>query len=149
MSSPSVAGGAGQFFSHRGFGRAHPAVRGQVFPGSHGRDLFAPARDTLVRIGDPQESAFGERLAKELKTYREFSSALVDESAGDADPANSREIGGNRENIRKVHFQRIAGAFADRKGDFRRGGTNNRIHLLEGLHKVLADKGADLLCPEV
>src|ERR1041385_1998721 len=78
-----------------------------------------------------------------------LASVYFSETARNADATYAGEICGRGENVRKIHRQRVLGAFADLERRHRRSWGNNRIHFFECVNEVLPNQGAHFLRTDV
>lgn len=87
---------------------------------------------------------------EDLETDGELATAVeIGAAARDGNAGNTREIGGESENIRKIFLDAIGGNaanFASRGGS---DGSKDGIDLLEGIFKIATDQGADFLSATV
>ena len=79
----------------------------------------------LVGVGNVEEAGFVERLADELEADGELDAVDGGEAAGDGDAGIAREVGGDGENVREIHFQRVAGALAGLESGLGAGGADD------------------------
>src|SRR5579862_2108735 len=108
-----------------------------------------PRSRLLVGMRHLEELAFGEWFPEQLQAYRQRAAIDLREPAWDRDAADSGEVGGNGEDVREVHLQRIVTPVAGLERGLRRGRRDDGVAFLEGLGEIVADERAHLLGAEV
>ena len=85
-------------------------------------DVILTSYPLIVR--DLEELGLGERLAEELQADGELAAFEIGKSARDRDAADAGEVGGDGEDIREIHLQRIVRAFTQFESRDRRSRRN-------------------------
>src|SRR5215471_293327 len=99
-------------------------------------------RRVLHYMGEAEDSGFVEVFAQDLQADGQARLRLA---AGDTDPRHADQIADYRIDVGQIHLQRIVSFFAQLKGWRGCGGSDNRVHLAEGLFKVASQQSADSL----
>jgi hypothetical protein len=100
-------------------------------------------------VTDAQQPALAEWAAEKLETHGKIHPVTLGKSAGKADATDAGKVCGDRENIGKVHLERVIRFFPKAECGFRRGGGDDGVHLGEGLVEIPSDQRSDLLCSQV
>ena len=88
-----------------------------------------PRRGLLVGMRNFENGRFPKWLAQKLKADGELRGGA--EPTRNADAANPRQIAGNRENVRKIHLDRVIGFLPGLECGGGRCGGDDRVHLLK------------------
>lgn len=122
----------------------------------------------LVGFAQAEERGFSERGSDELETDGEAlqlplltsgslrvpprrwrgSSLIIGrgrEAAGEGDAGKAGEVDRYREDVGEVHGERVIGFCADLKGDGRRGGACDDVHVLEGIFEIFFEEQAHVV----
>src|SRR5574341_208146 len=114
-----------------------------VMPGSSDRSLpRLPLGGALVSGCRAQNRGFRERLTDHLEADRQ---AVRRKPARQRHRGHTRQVDGNREDIREVHLQRVLRLFADSERGRGRGRRDDHVHPLEGSIEVSLDQRAHAL----
>ena len=113
------------------------------------RPALVPLGRLLVGVADPEETALAEGASEKLESDGEIDTVAVGESAGEAQSADAGEVCCDREDVGQVHLEGVVGFLAEAEGRFGRGGGDDGVDLGEGLVKVTADEGPNLLGAQV
>ena len=104
-----------------------------------------PIGHLLIRMGDLEESGFVQMLADELHT----DGHVVGEACRECKGWDASGIGGYDVNIREVHFERVAGLFAEFEGGGGAGWGEENVNFGKSSFKVPTKKRAHFLCLQV
>ena len=82
------------------------------------RTALVPLGGLLVGMADAQQAALAEGAAQKLESHGEINAVAVGESAWEAEAADAGEVRSDREDVGKVHLERIIGLLAKSEGGF-------------------------------